>query len=134
MFGGVLALQSAMLGASGSLAPRDKVVVPFTGKTLTKVMTHRLRENILLIGTVLLLAYLIASPVLYNWGININPPEIHVPSVSAARVIKVWAYKGTGWYYCPDSQYYGKFKPGIYLTQEQALERGYQPAAQEPCK
>jgi hypothetical protein len=37
-------------------------------------------------------------------------------------------------YYCPDSQLYGKFKPGMYMMQDDALERGYRPAAQEPCR
>jgi hypothetical protein len=134
MFGRVLAITLIMTGASGCLTSHDKFVLPFTGKPLKKIMTHRVRENLLLIGTVVLLVYLIVSPILDRWGIDISLPQVQEPTVSAARVIKVWAYKNTGWYYCPDSQYYGRFKPGMYLTQEQALERGYQPAAQEPCK
>jgi hypothetical protein len=97
-------------------------------------MTHRAHENILLIGILILLAYQIASPVLDRLNRGDGLPQFKEPTVSAATVVKVWTYKKTGRYYCPDSQFYGKFKPGAYMMQDDALERGYRPAAQEPCR
>jgi hypothetical protein len=97
-------------------------------------MTHRAREIILIIGSLVLLGYQIGSPVLDRWHLANRLGEITEPTVSAATIVKVWAYKKTGIYYCPDSHFYGKFKPGMYMTQEEALERGYQPAAQQPCR
>ena len=35
---------------------------------------------------------------------------------------------------CPDSKLYGKVNTGVYMTQEKALERGYRPAGQIPCR
>ena len=97
-------------------------------------MTHRAHENILIIGTLILLVYLITSPVLERWSGADRRAQFKEQTVSAATVVKVWTYKKTGRYYCPDSQFYGKFKPGMYMTQDDALERGYRPAAQEPCR
>jgi len=46
---------------------------------------------------------------------------------------KVWTDKTTGLYYCPESQLYGHTASGEYLTQGEAIQRGYSPAAHEPC-
>jgi N-acetylmuramoyl-L-alanine amidase len=46
----------------------------------------------------------------------------------------VWANKQTGLYYCPDSKFYGGTETGMYMTQEQALQTGYRPAAQDYCQ
>ena len=97
-------------------------------------MTHRTRENILIIGSLILLAYLITSPILEMWNGTLRLDQFKEPTVSAATIVKVWTYKKTGRYYCPDSQFYGKFKPGMYMMQDDALARGYRPAAQEPCR
>jgi hypothetical protein len=97
-------------------------------------MTHRAREIILISGSLILLVYQIASPVFDRWRVADRLAQLTEPTVSAATVVRVWAYKKTGLYYCPDSHFYGKFKPGMYMTQEQAVERGYSPAAQQPCR
>jgi hypothetical protein len=97
-------------------------------------MTHRAREIVLIIGSLILLVYQIASPVLERWRVADRLSQFKEPTVSAATIVKVWAYKKTGLYYCPDSHFYGKFKPGMYLMQDEALQRGYQPAAQQPCR
>lgn len=97
-------------------------------------MTHRTHENILIIGTLALLVYLITALFLEKWSGADKLPQFSEPTVSAATIVKVWTYQKTGWYYCPDSQFYGKFKPGQYMTQDDALASGYRPAAQEPCR
>ena len=97
-------------------------------------MTHRTYENILIIGSLILLVYLITPSVHERWSGAYRLPQFKEQTVSAATIVKVWTYKKTGWYYCPDSRFYGKLKPGKYMTQDEALERGYRPAAQEPCR
>jgi hypothetical protein len=95
---------------------------------------HRAYENLLIIGTLILLAYLSASSVLERWNRTSGLAQLKPQTVSAATFVKVWIYKKTGQYYCPDSNFYGKFKPGMYMMQDDALERGYRPAAQELCR
>ena len=97
-------------------------------------MTDRAREIILIIATLILLVYLITSPVLERCSGADRRAQFKEQTVSAATVVKVWTYKKTGLYYCPDSQFYGRFKSGMYMTQDDALERGYRHAAQEPCR
>jgi hypothetical protein len=87
-----------------------------------------------MIGSLILLGYLIATPIFEKFNGTAGIPQLQEPTVSAATIVKVWIFKKTGLYYCPDSQLYGKFKPGMYMMQDDALERGYRPAAQEPCR
>jgi hypothetical protein len=99
-----------------------------------ETMTYRTGQNILIVGSFLvLLANLFLPPVLEKREEE-KLPWLGTPSVSAAAVVNVWTYKKTGFYYCPDSRFYGKLKPGAYMTQEDALERGYRPVAQDPCR
>ena len=102
------------------------------------IMTYRSCQNIVLIGSFfLLLDILFLPPLVEKWG-GVDRvdrlPQLNTPTVGAATIVKVWAYKKTGLYYCPDSKLYGKVKPGVYMTQEKALERGYRPAGQDPCR
>lgn len=97
-------------------------------------MTRRAQENTLFIGSLILLVYLITSPVPERWSGTDRLAQFKEQTVSAATIVKVWANKKTGWYYCPDSKLYGKLKPGMYIMQDDALERGYLPAAHEPCR
>ncbi|SRR6266849_1091251 len=107
-------------------------------------MTYRTCQNIVLIGSFFLLFSILflpflpfLPPVVKKWGAAdrvYRLPPLDTPTVSAATIVKVWAHKKTGLYYCPDSKLYGKVKPGVYMTQEEALERGYQPAGQSSCR
>ncbi len=97
-------------------------------------MTHRTHQNLLLIGCFILLALVILSPLLERRERVEGLPQPKAETVNAATTVKVWAHKKTGLYYCPDSKAYGKATPGLYMTQGDALERGYRPAGQEPCR
>ena len=102
-------------------------------------MTYRTCQNIVLIGSFfLLLNMLFLPPLVEKWGTvgsrEERLPQLNPPAVDASTIVKVWTYKKTGLYYCPDSKLYGKIKPGVYMTQEKALERGYQPAGQNRCR
>ena len=100
------------------------------GRKKKPVMTYRTCQNIVLIGSLFLLfsiLFLPSPPLVEKWGAD---HALNTPTVAAATNIKVWTYKRTGLYYCPDSKLYGKVKPGVYMTQEKALERGDRPAGQ----
>jgi hypothetical protein len=80
---------------------------------------------------------LFLPPLVEKWGAVDRVdrlPQLDTPAVAAATIVKVWTYKKTGLYYCPDSKFYGKVKPGVYMTQEKALLSGYRPAGQDPCR
>jgi hypothetical protein len=115
--------------------PLDESGRPLENKP---IMTYRTCQNIVLIGSFfLLLDILFLPPLVEKWGAVDRVdrlPQLNTPTVAAATIVKVWAYKKTGLYYCPDSKLYGKIKPGVYMTQEKALERGYRPAGQDPCR
>jgi hypothetical protein len=75
-------------------------------------MTYRTCQNIVLIGSFfLLLDILFLPPLVEKWGAVDRVdrlPQLNTPTVAAATIVKVWAYKKTGLYYCPDSKLYGK--------------------------
>jgi hypothetical protein len=109
------------------------------GSENESIMTYRTCQNIVLIGTLFLLfciLFLPSPPLGEKWGADhaYQLTPFNTPTVAAATNIKVWTYKKTGLYYCPDSKLYGKVKPGVYMTQEKALERGYRPAGQVRCR
>jgi len=47
---------------------------------------------------------------------------------------RVWVNSRSGFYYCSDSTLFGKITPGSYMTQGEALQKGYSPAAEKPCQ
>jgi hypothetical protein len=102
------------------------------------IMTYRTCQNVVLSGSFfLLLNMLFLPPLVEKLGVGNRVdrlPQLNTPAVAADTVVKVWTYKKTGLYYCPDSKIYGKVKPGVFMTQEKALERGYRPAGQNPCR
>ena len=48
--------------------------------------------------------------------------------------LKVWVNARSGFYYCPDSQFYGVLRPGEVLTQDEALRKGFRLPPYVPCK
>jgi len=47
--------------------------------------------------------------------------------------VKVWVNTDSGTYHCPDTRWYGKTQQGEYMTQKQAQDKGYHPAASRAC-
>jgi len=48
-------------------------------------------------------------------------------------VVQVWTSKSSGYYYCSSSPYYQTLKPGVFMSQGEALQSGYQPKLGQPC-
>ena len=47
--------------------------------------------------------------------------------------VKVWVNTDSGTYHCPGTRWYGKTQAGVYLTQKEAQNKGYHPAASRAC-
>ena len=78
-------------------------------------------------------------------GLVVIYPALHLPSLSlllqptpkassTKSSVKIWANQRSGLYYCPDSKLYGKLTPGVYMSQSEAIQNGYQPAANQACR
>jgi len=47
--------------------------------------------------------------------------------------VKVWVNTDSGTYHCPGTRWYGKTQEGKYMTQKEAQDMGYHPAASRVC-
>jgi len=84
------------------------------------------------------LALLIVGLVVLYPALNLPPlSQLFQPApkaVSEKSSVKIWANRRSGLYYCPDSKLYGKLMPGAYMSQSEAIQNGYQPAANQSCR
>jgi len=99
------------------------------------IMRYRTFQHVLVAGSFLLLLTCLALPSLVErWRLVGRIAGLQTPTVAAATIFHVWTVKKTGWYYCPDSELYGQVKPGAYMVEEEALQRGYRPAGGYACR
>jgi len=84
------------------------------------------------------LAFLVIGLVVFYPALNLRfLSQVFQPTPKASSeksAIKIWANQRSGLYYCPDSKFYGKLAPGAYMSQSQAIQNGYQPAASQACR
>jgi hypothetical protein len=68
----------------------------------------------------------------YKKYVSPNPPGTEPPSRRAtglgATSGKVWVNTRSGKYWKPGSRYYGVTKKGEFMTEKEAIQKGYQPA------
>jgi hypothetical protein len=68
----------------------------------------------------------------YKLYVSPNPPISRVASPTATETPlnsdQVWVNTKSGKYWKPGSQYYGKAKQGEYLSEKEAVQKGYLPA------
>jgi hypothetical protein len=67
-----------------------------------------------------------------SWGSLIEEPPRTLAKMQLER--RVWANITTGVYYCSDSGLYGRTSSGQYMNQGEALQKGYTPALNMPCR
>ncbi len=84
---------------------------------------------------ILVVALLVFSPALVKWEpvtrlFNFSPKKQRAARPDA----KVWVNKQSGFYHCPGTTFYGKVQPGAYMSQGEALQSGYRPIGDEPCR
>jgi hypothetical protein len=68
----------------------------------------------------------------YKLYVSPNPPVPQLASPAAAesplKADEVWVNTRSGKYWKPGSRYYGKTKQGEYMSEEEAVQKGYRPA------
>jgi serine/threonine protein kinase len=79
---------------------------------------------------------------IYARHIHVAPPPA-APPISESKAVKpsgvenpsvkVWVNTDSGTYHCPGTRWYGKTKEGQYMTQQEARDKGYHPAADRAC-
>jgi len=87
----------------------------------------------LAVGGVLIIALIIFIPIISKWGPVewlLTPARTHTGN---APNTVVWVNTRSGLYYCRDSGEYGKIQPGTQMKQNEALQKGYQPALRSVC-
>jgi len=63
-----------------------------------------------------------------------SPPSQVLKAFGAGNPeAKVWVNTDSGTYHCPGTRWYGKTQEGEYMTQKQAQDKGYHPAAGRAC-
>ncbi len=48
--------------------------------------------------------------------------------------VRVWVNSRSGLYYCANSALFEKINPGVSMAQGEALQKGYRPAGEQPCR
>ena len=56
------------------------------------------------------------------------------PAATENPAVRVWVNTNSGTYHCPGARWYGKTEAGEYMTQKQARDKGYRPAANHACR
>lgn len=100
-------------------------------------MSDRARVPVLEMILLLLVALAVFYPVIARLlpSIPSGPAARSTLHVSRAEAnVKVWVNLHSGVYYCHDSALYGKQKPGKFMAQPDAVQRGYSPADQKRCQ
>jgi hypothetical protein len=68
----------------------------------------------------------------YKKYVSLNPPISGLDSPAAAETPlngdQVWVNTKSGKYWKPGSRYYGKTKQGEYMSEKEALQKGFRPA------
>ena len=59
--------------------------------------------------------------------------KVAKPAAAENPAASVWVNTNSGIYHCPGTRWYGKTEAGEYMTQKQAREKGYHPAANRAC-
>jgi hypothetical protein len=95
-------------------------------------MENRRGPSLLMIFVILAVALAVFFTLLKGWP--------YLAALAASRSERgnpnatVWVNQHSGLYYCSGSSSFGKVKPGQYLIQAEALEKGYRPTQGNPCR
>jgi hypothetical protein len=89
----------------------------------------------------LLISLAVMAPLLAKYR---NAPQVFVEKLEAMSQSQpsapsthmehdVWVNRRSGLYYCQESKFYGKMRPGESMRQESALLKGFRPAQGQSC-
>jgi len=88
------------------------------------------RTFLLIVGILALLAALIFFSARHKWHPSM---QLGATPVVKEQDADVWINTRSGFYYCRDSNAYGKLQPGKYLREREAVQQGYRPFFERPC-
>ena len=71
--------------------------------------------------------------VLWHAAQQVSQSDVLKNSATGNPSVKVWVNTDSGTYHCPGARWYGKTRNGEYLTQKEAQEKGFRPAASRAC-
>jgi hypothetical protein len=84
----------------------------------------------------LVFAFVVFMPALKQLPLDEFLPNIHITRkpATAKTEERVWVNKRSGFYYCPNAHGYGTLVPGEFMTRGEAVQKGFRPAPNVPCK
>lgn len=89
--------------------------------------------SLIIVLVILALAQFL-SPALGPFARLVRPLAPRTTKAQGNPRTRVWVNTRSGLYYCPHSKLYGNIKPGAYLAQTDAFQRGYRAALSETCQ
>jgi len=139
-------LMSALEGISGNAGPgvaplpAHEAAAPAPGETPSLTLAVSRRRKWWAAGAATAFGVLLFGAIYARHALDVG----HAAApVSESRVlkpvgaenpdVKVWVNTSSGTYHCPGTRWYGKTQAGEYMTQKQARNQGYHPAASHAC-
>ena len=126
-----------------ALAPPPTASVAVTPTTasaqLAKAATPRSRRKWFAAGGAAALVVLLAAVLAWHGVFSHNFParspesEVHKAFGTGNPEVKVWVNTRSRTYHCPGTTWYGNTQEGEYMTQKEAQDKGYRPAADRAC-
>jgi len=129
-------------GAVAAKASDQRAAAPTSraGRSSANTRWSRKRRLWLVGGAVTAVVMLILCVILWQQGRIFHPAaqprsEVGVNKAFGAGTpeIKVWVNTKSGTYHCPGTTWYGHTREGTYMTQKEAQDKGYRPAADRAC-
>jgi predicted Ser/Thr protein kinase len=105
-----------------------------------KAVAPRGRRKWLAAGGAATLVVLLAVIFAWHGVFSQNSPakspesEVHKAFGTGNPEVKVWVNMRSGTYHCPGTTWYGNTQQGEYMTQKEAQDKGYRPAADRACR
>jgi hypothetical protein len=84
---------------------------------------------------VVLLAAVLAWHGVFSRNLPARSPEseVHKAFGTGNPEVKVWVNTRSRTYHCPGTTWYGNTQEGEFMTQKEAQDKGYRPAADRAC-
>ena len=134
----------ALTGSLGGTKPHLPALAaagprPGTERPAALAVSHRRRKWWAAGGAILLCVLLLGGIYARHVRVSRQAPQPSPPSQvlkafgAGNPEARVWVNTDSGTYHCPGTRWYGKTQVGKYMTQKQAQDKGYHPAANRAC-
>jgi serine/threonine-protein kinase len=128
--------------ATGPALPAPEAAAPMAAaRPATALPVSRRRGKWWAAGAAAVLCVFLLGG-LYAWHVQVSRRAAEPTSQSQVLKafgtgnpsLKVWVNTDSGTYHCAGTRWYGKTGAGEYMTQKQAQDKGYHPAASRVCR